>query len=76
MSRITFHLAEIVAFVAVAEKLNFRAAAETLFVSQPALSRRIAKLEQAVGTRLLERTTQRVCLTEAGLGVTGRRQLP
>lgn len=66
MSRITFHLTEIVAFLAVAEKLSFRAAAESLFVSQPALSRRIAKLEQVVGTRLLERTTQRVSLTEAG----------
>jgi DNA-binding transcriptional LysR family regulator len=66
MSRITFHLAEIVAFVAVAEKLNFRAAAESLHISQPALSRRIAKLEQLVGTRLFERTTQRVSLTEAG----------
>lgn len=66
MSRITFHLAEVLAFVAVAEKLNFRAAAESLFISQPALSRRIAKLEQIVGTRLLERTTQRVSLTEAG----------
>lgn len=67
MRRITFDLAEIQAFVAVAEKLNFRAAAESLFISQPALSRRIDKLEQSVGARLIERTTRRVSLTEAGM---------
>lgn len=66
MERIYFELAEIQGFVAVAEKLNFKAAAESVFISQPALSRRIDKLETLVGARLLERTTRHVALTEAG----------
>ena len=64
--RINFELSELQAFVAVAEKLNFRAAAEALFISQPALSRRIDKLEQSLQVRLLDRTTRRVSLTGAG----------
>ncbi len=66
MERIYFELAEIQGFVAVAEKLNFKAAADSVFISQPALSRRIDKLETLVGARLLERTTRHVALTEAG----------
>ena len=66
MERINFEFGEVQAFLAVAEKLNFKAAADSVFVSQPALSRRINKLEAAVGTRLFERTTRRVSLTEAG----------
>ncbi|RIX46223.1 MAG: LysR family transcriptional regulator [Rhodocyclales bacterium GT-UBC] len=66
MERISFELAEIQGFVAVAEKLNFKAAADAVFISQPALSRRIDKLEMQVGARLLERTTRHVALTEAG----------
>ena len=66
MERISFGLAEIQGFVAVAEKLNFKAAADALFVSQPALSRRIDKLEGQLGARLFERTTRHVALTEAG----------
>lgn len=64
--RINFELSELQAFVTVADKLNFRAAAEALFLSQPALSRRIDKLEQSLQARLLERTTRRVSLTAAG----------
>ena len=66
MKRIKFALAELQALVAVADTLSFRAAAERLFVSQPALSRRIDKLELELGARLLERTTRRVALTDAG----------
>ena len=54
------------AFVAVAERLHFRRAAEVLRMSQPALSSQIRALEEAVGARLLERTTHRVALTPAG----------
>ena len=43
-----------------AELSNFRKAAETVHLSQPAFSRRIDKLEQALGVRLLDRTTRRV----------------
>lgn len=53
-------------FLAVAETLNFRAAAERLFISQPALSRQIAELEKAMGVTLLNRTTRTVSLTPAG----------
>ena len=54
------------AFRAVAELSNFRKAAEAVHVSQPAFSRRIDKLEQALGVRLLDRTTRRVSLTSVG----------
>jgi DNA-binding transcriptional LysR family regulator len=53
-------------FVAVAEELNFRKAAERLRVAQPALSRQIQDLEADVGARLLARNTSRVRLTDAG----------
>lgn len=53
-------------FVAVAEELSFRRAAERLHITQPPLSRQIAALEAALGTGLLQRDTQRVRLTPAG----------
>lgn len=53
-------------FVAVAEELNFRRAAERLHVSAPALSVQIKKLESVLGVRLCERDTARVSLTIAG----------
>lgn len=66
MARINFNLDELQAFIAVADKLSFKAAADGLFISQPALSRRIDKLEAMLNARLLERTTRRVALTEIG----------
>jgi DNA-binding transcriptional LysR family regulator len=53
-------------FVAVAEVLNYRAAAEVLHVSAPALSRQIKDLEEELGVRLLDRDTQSVRLTNSG----------
>lgn len=53
-------------FLAVAEELNFRRAAERLAVDQSALTRRIQKLEDRLGFRLFERTTREVALTPAG----------
>lgn len=66
MQRIKFDLAELQAFVVTAEKASFRLAAEALCLSAPALSRRVERLEEAVGVRLLERTTRRVELTRVG----------
>jgi DNA-binding transcriptional LysR family regulator len=61
-----FDLADLRAFVAVAEMTSFRAAATALHLSQPAISRRIEKLESALGIRLFERTTRRISLTAVG----------
>ena len=63
---INFDLDDLLAFRAVAELGNFRRAAEAVHISQPAFSRRIDKLEQALGVRLLNRTTRRVELTAVG----------
>jgi DNA-binding transcriptional LysR family regulator len=59
-------MSDLRAFVAVAELGTFSAAALDLHLSQPALSRRISKLEAKMGVRLLERTTRRVDLTAFG----------
>ncbi|MFD7061540.1 LysR family transcriptional regulator [Streptomyces sp. NPDC059906] len=53
-------------FAVVAEHLNFARAAAALHVAQPSLSRQIQRLEDALGVRLLERTTQGSRLTAAG----------
>lgn len=53
-------------FVVVAQELNFRRSAEQLNLDQSALTRRIQKLEQILGVRLLERSTREVALTPAG----------
>ncbi len=53
-------------FLAVADELSFTHAADRLRVGQPALTRTVRALEESIGTRLLDRTTRQVELTEAG----------
>ncbi|MBD1573087.1 DNA-binding transcriptional regulator OxyR [Vibrio sp. S17_S38] len=53
--------------VALAEHKHFRKAAEACFVSQPTLSGQIRKLEDELGTSLLERSSRRVLFTDSGL---------
>jgi DNA-binding transcriptional LysR family regulator len=57
---------ELKSFVTLARELHFRRAAEQLFMSQPALSKQIRRLEEKVGGGLFARTRRKVALTEAG----------
>ncbi len=54
------------AFVAVAEELSFTRAAVRLHLVQQALSAQIGQLEERLGVQVVERTTRRVALTDAG----------
>src|SRR5471032_1871236 len=53
-------------FVAVAETLSFTKGAERLRLAQPSLTRQIRDLEEEIGVRLLDRTKQKVSLTDEG----------
>lgn len=59
-------VASLNAFVAVAETASFSLAGEKLHLTQPAISKRIAGLEQQLGVRLFDRLGREVGLTEAG----------
>jgi len=59
-------LRQLRAFLAVARQQHFRRAAESIHLSQPAVSRHIAELEAELGIRLFDRTTREVVPTEAG----------
>lgn len=59
-------LRQLRAFLAVARQQHFRRAAESLHLSQPAVSRYIADLETELGIRLFDRTTREVVPTDAG----------
>jgi DNA-binding transcriptional LysR family regulator len=64
--RINYEIADIEAFIAVAERLSYATAAEDLNISASSLSRRVHKLEAALNRRLFDRTTREVHLTIAG----------
>ncbi len=53
-------------FLVMAEELHFTAAARRLYVSQPALSNQIRRLENQLGAQLFERSPRGVTLTAAG----------
>jgi DNA-binding transcriptional LysR family regulator len=59
-------MAQIEAFLALAEELHFGRAAQRLHISQPRVSRLIASLEREAGGRLFERTSRKVTLTPLG----------
>ena len=61
-------------FVEVAKARSFTKAAEALGMPKSTVSRRITLLERDVGLRLLKRTTQKVELTDEGMGYFGRCQ--
>lgn len=58
-------------FVAVCDTMNMTTAAETLFISQPAVSQAIAELENHYGVRLFERLSRKLYLTQAGRKLLG-----
>jgi DNA-binding transcriptional LysR family regulator len=53
-------------FVAVAEKLHFRRAAERLHVAEPAVDEQVHEPEEELGARLLNRKQRSVSVTPAG----------
>jgi len=65
-------LRNIETFVWVAQLGGFRLAAEKLNTTQPAISARIAVLEQELGVRLFERKQRRAVLTEMGMERSGQ----
>ena len=65
--------ANLSAFLAVAEHASFSRAAEQLHLTQPAISKRIATLEQQLGARLFDRIGRHISMTEAGRALKPRR---
>lgn len=62
------HLADMEIFARVVATGNMSAAARDLGLSPAVISKRLSRLEERLGTRLLQRTTRQVAMTEAGQG--------
>jgi DNA-binding transcriptional LysR family regulator len=62
------------AFIAVARYESFSKASEHLFVTQPAISKRVAALEEELGTKLFNRIARQISLTDAGKQLLPRAQ--
>src|SRR5690554_6983144 len=54
------------AFLTIVDQGSFSEAAETLHLTQPAISKRLAALENQLGTKLIERGHREIRLTDAG----------
>lgn len=67
-------LPALIAFIEVARYQSFSLAAAALFISQPAISKRISALELELGTTLFNRINRKVTLTEAGRALLPRVQ--
>ena len=67
-----YRLAEIESFVAVVEEGGFTAAANRLGVSKSHVSKQVAALEHRLGVQLLNRTTRKIALTDAGAAFSER----
>ena len=71
---VSMELEQLRQFLLVAETQNFTRAAEQIGLSQPALSRSIARLEEELGQPVFERQTRKVVLTDAGQLLQSRAQ--
>lgn len=65
-------LSDIAVFVRVVESSSFTAAADRLGMAKSAVSKCVTRLEESLGVRLLNRTTRKLSLTEAGASFFGR----
>lgn len=65
-------IAALQAFVEVADRSSFSAAADALFLTQPAVSKRVAQLEAELDVRLFDRIGRRISLTGAGTALLPR----
>ena len=63
------NLTQLRSFLILAEELNFRKAAQRLYLSQPALSKQIKSLEELLETDLFLRDKGQVTLTTAGFAI-------